>query len=991
MAKARNCAYLLALLLVGLYSHAQDASKADSLERIYRYEQDIEAKIDIALQLINLYTHTDKIKARTKINEALKLATKKDNQRSRYRIYNSLSTYHNTFAAYDSAIYYADKSLELIPILKDSSLYFFPYSQLAWSYSLRGEYDSAKQVNLKNIEVSSAIDDWKGLSKAYFGMGNTYFYENDFPRALENYLKADSIFDIHDPFNPTSVNNNVNIAQLLLLDKKFTNVLYYLDKSEKVAKRIENDFAIASVNLIKGTYYYEISQYSLALENLTKALDFFTAVGSDYDAGETHYYLGKLYHKTKALEKAIASHKASIHYYNKIGDPHGPANSNLELGLINGKKGDFDSALEYLNKARIVYEKAEANQMLEEKVSVYKALSNQYKAKENNYEALRYANLYIALKDTLLAKQNSKQLNELETKYQTEKKEQQIRLLSTQNALAVQQKTNQRNLFIAGGSVLGLAALVFFFLFRNKQQTNTKLRELDTMKSNFFANISHEFRTPLTLVSAPILEKLEDGETPVEDRKVFEMIARNNKRLLGLVDQLLDLSKIDAGKLQLGVSEGNLGTLLGALCDAFHYLAKQRKVTFEISIDPNLGNAWFDVDMVEKITNNLLSNAFKYVPKKGEVGFTAKRATNNHLLLTVTNSLNKNRTLNTEKFFDRFYQTDPQAEGAGIGLALVKELVLLHKGNIGISQNEEEGIAFAVTLPIEKLNFNNAEIQPSKMERTYSQIPHATLSNEPDDVTLNKMDEKPLLLVVEDNPDMQLLLQSTFSKDFNVLTAPNGEEGIHKALEHVPDIIISDVMMPKKDGIALTKTLKQDERTSHVPIILLTAKAGEDNVVKGIENGADDYMVKPFSGKILKSKIHKLVALRKQLQQRYSQEVILKPADIAINSIDEQFLGKVQEVMDNSLIDSNFSTVEFSKAVGMSRMQLHRKLKALTGLSASEFIRSQRLKLAADLLKKSDTNVSQVGYAVGFNDHSYFSKCFKEAYGIAPSQYAKQA
>ncbi|MGB5700783.1 response regulator transcription factor, partial [Muriicola sp.] len=251
-------------------------------------------------------------------------------------------------------------------------------------------------------------------------------------------------------------------------------------------------------------------------------------------------------------------------------------------------------------------------------------------------------------------------------------------------------------------------------------------------------------------------------------------------------------------------------------------------------------------------------------------------------------------------------------------------------------------------------------------------------------------DTLPILLLVEDNTDLITLLTDTFKNEYKVLTANNGEEGINTALEMVPDIIVSDVMMPIKDGVELTKTLKKDERTSHIPIVLLTAKAGDENKLIGIDVGADDYMTKPFNQKILVSKVENLIALRKKLRSRYSQEVILKPKDIAISSVDEQFLEKVQKVLDQNLVESSFTIDAFSEAVHMSRMQLHRKLKALTGLSASEFVRSQRLKLAASILKKSDINISEVGYRVGFNDPAYFAKCFKEAYNCTPSQFVNQ-
>ncbi len=983
---------LLFLFLFSWWIHlnAQTEKQIDSLEKAYETAVDISQKIEAASKLGNLYMSLDPNKASEILKAALQLSEAKNYPKGEYIINKDFAYLYNLKAKHDSAIFYAKTSLDLAQKLQDSSLYSLPYAHLAWAYSITGKYDLAEKACLRNIEISTKINDWESLSKAYFTLGNNYFERNRAPAALQAYLKVDSILGIHNPDDLTLVSNNLNIGQLLIQDEKFQNAEGYVVRAQKMAAKSKNKYQIAVVDLIHGTLKVYTEDYDEALQSLEQALSYFQEIQEDYDLGETHHQLGELYFGKEDYDKSVDHLEKSVFYHDKVGDPLGVATSKLTLGIIAKKRGENNKAIKYLEDTNAIFESTETEYLLEERVNTFQELSILYSKEKNFEKAYSYSELHAKLNDTLVRKRNSNQLNDLETKYQTEKKQQQIELLTTQNELAEQRTTNQRNLFMAGGSVLALSFIGLFFLYRNKQKTNKKLRELDSMKSNFFANISHEFRTPLTLISGPIQEKLENQKTPKKDRDAFEMIQRNNNRLLGLVDQLLDLSKIDAGKLKLRISQGNLKSILGTLVDSFSYRAQQKKVSFTSVIEDTLDKAWFDRDMVEKIILNLLSNAFKYAPEGGTVKLNARNSQNNQMVLEIINSVDGQTHANLDDFFDRFYQGDPQTEGAGIGLALVKELVSLHRGTISANLEDQNHIKFTVTLPVSRAAFNSDEIQDTPLESSASMVNTASLPDDPEDLDLEILDEKPLLLVVEDNPDVQLLLKNTFKNDFNVLEAPNGEVGIVKAVEHVPDIIISDVMMPIKDGILLTETLKKDERTSHIPIVLLTAKAGEENVLKGIESGADDYMVKPFSGKILKSKINKLVSLRKKLQERYSQEVILKPADIAINSVDEQFLNKVQKVLDSSVVESSFNTEEFSKAVGMSRMQLHRKLKALTGLSASEFIRSQRLKLAADLLHKSDINVSQVGYSVGFNDHSYFSKCFKEAYGKTPSEYAKK-
>ncbi|MBT8185569.1 MAG: response regulator, partial [Eudoraea sp.] len=527
-----------------------------------------------------------------------------------------------------------------------------------------------------------------------------------------------------------------------------------------------------------------------------------------------------------------------------------------------------------------------------------------------------------------------------------------------------------------------------FVLYKNRLRTTRKLKELDALKTNFFINISHEFRTPLTLISSPIQELLEETNLSNKKRKHFEVAQKNTKKLSSLVDQLLELSKIDSGNRKLSLQKNKPTQNIAAWSESFSYLAKQKNIHFKTKILNKDATAWFDREALETIVVNLVGNAIKYTPEEGEIDLQASLQ-NNLLDIAIKNSGQglTNKQVNT--VFNRFYQTNGQSDGAGIGLSLVKELAELHGGKIMISSELKKWTLFEVTLCLDKSKFNNAEIkEDNELLVVKTATDHRIIELQKGPEIQNN--ELPILLIVEDNSDLRTLLEDTFKKDYKVTLVVNGEEGILKALDIIPDLIISDIMMPVKDGIELTRSLKKDQRTCHIPIILLTAKAGDDNELLGIEVGADDYITKPFNQKILKSKANRLIALRKVLQSRYSQEVILKPKDIAITSVDEVFLKNVQEVLDKHLVESSFTIEGFSKAVHMSRMQLHRKLKALTGLSASEFLRSQRLKLAAQLLKKGDHSISEISYSIGFNDSTYFTKCFRETYQSTPSEYSKK-
>ncbi|WP_109851924.1 response regulator [Aquimarina sp. AU58] len=548
-------------------------------------------------------------------------------------------------------------------------------------------------------------------------------------------------------------------------------------------------------------------------------------------------------------------------------------------------------------------------------------------------------------------------------------------------------------------SIYFIGSCVFFLLiaiyllgrYSMFRKTTKKLQELDKAKSKFFANISHEFRTPLTLISGPIQQQLKKEKLDPIERANFEMAQRNSHKLLSLVDQLLDLSKIETGNLKLKISQQDVISFIGSIADSFTYLATEKKINYLTYINKTQTITWFDKDIVEKVVVNLVSNAIKYTPNKGSMVCNAT-VKENELHFVVKNT-GKGLTKEEEvKVFERFYQINENKEGIGIGLALVKELVSLHKGTISVESIPNEWTVFTVTLPIAKKSFSKKEFIDDSIAISRNEMGNsASEYKEEQTVEADKTNEDlPILLIVDDNDDIRSYVEQIFTKHYTIVKAKNGKEGIEQAIVHIPDIIISDIMMPVKNGVELCNALKSDERTSHIPIVLLTAKAGDENKLEGIKTGADDYITKPFHEGVLKERINKLIEVRKKLQSRYSQEVILRPKDVTITSVEEQFLSRMQKVLDENLVESSFSIALFSQALGMSRMQLHRKLKALTGLSASEFIRSQRLKLAAQLLKKSDINVSQVGYSVGFNDHAYFSKCFKEMYHCTPNEYSKK-
>jgi len=520
-----------------------------------------------------------------------------------------------------------------------------------------------------------------------------------------------------------------------------------------------------------------------------------------------------------------------------------------------------------------------------------------------------------------------------------------------------------------------------------KQQA-VKLKALDQAKSNFFANISHEFRTPLTIILGLLDDYLEKNPASSEIHS-HTVMRQSARRLQNLIDQLLDLSKLEARKLILNIGRGNIYQHLRSIASAFSSFAIQRGISYEILVPEDEREAYFDADKLEKILSNLLSNAFKFTPKDGRIVVRAK-VEGDMLMLSVEDTGIGIPSDQVNIIFERFYQIDNShswlQEGAGIGLSLVKELTELHGGNIGMESQVGRGAIFIITLPIARENFSG-----EKITETIDHSPvreSVLLDEEPHDSGLEQQqDDLPILLVVEDNIDLRQFIAGHL-EGYHVIEASNGNDGLDSAMTFVPDLIISDIMMPEMDGVELCKKVKEDEKTSHIPVILLTAKADVDSRLEGLETGADDYITKPFEARELQTRVRNLIRQRALLRDRFSRTVILKPQDIAITSPDEVFLKKVMAIVERHLGDSDFTVEDFQKEIGSSRMQLHRKLKALTGHAAGEFMRTQRLVRASEMLTKTDCNITEVCYQTGFTSLSYFAKCFKKQFGRTPKDYA---
>ena len=536
--------------------------------------------------------------------------------------------------------------------------------------------------------------------------------------------------------------------------------------------------------------------------------------------------------------------------------------------------------------------------------------------------------------------------------------------------------------------------------------------EIDQLKSRFFANISHEFRTPLTLILGPI-EKILSGLVEEETQKQANLVKRNANRLLGLISQLLDLSKLEAGKLELRTSKSNIVPFIKGISMSFESIAERKDITLKVKSSSDEIDLYFDKEKMTKIMTNLLSNAFKFTPEGGQITVSVNEGENNSIDIKVRDTGVGISEEELSKLFDRFYQVDSsqtrEHEGTGIGLALTKELVELHHGTISVDSKLGSWAEFTVTLPIGREHLKGEEIVEDKLPSGDFIISDSGLqevkeieSSHFDKLSVTGGDnelgeDKNIVLVVEDNYDVREFIRDSLGDEFQIEEASDGEQGVRKAEKIIPDLIISDVMMPKMDGNELTRILKNDEKTSHIPIILLTAKAEQESRLEGLETGADDYLTKPFDTKELQIRIKNLINIRKKLQEKFGRgEYFIKPEENLslsgeakagkLSNLEEQFMSKVVEVIEKHISEEEFSIEQFAKEIYLSRMQLHRKLKALTGKSANLYVRSFRLMRARKMIEERQGNISEIAYAVGFSSPAYFTRCFKEEYGVPPRE-----
>ena len=548
------------------------------------------------------------------------------------------------------------------------------------------------------------------------------------------------------------------------------------------------------------------------------------------------------------------------------------------------------------------------------------------------------------------------------------------------------QYNHQKMYIVLFSIILFLLIGIMVYIYRTILMKRRIEEEANKAKLQFFTNISHELRTPLTLIADPVNYIIHDDNLNSQQRSMLQIVQRNVLVLIQLVSEILDFRKVQNGKMELRLSDFNLSENMKQWIMLFSASAQKKHIAISMNA-PDTIMLRADQDKIERICYNLLSNALKYTSEGGEITLTAKEE-NGRVMISVADNGCGISSDELPYIFDRFYQAKNAGRGTGIGLAIVKAFTELHHGEVSATSIEGKGSTFTIHIPVrQKGEVTNQPtekieqlVEPSSAQEVPNQARHI------DELIQPYQTDKPEVLIIDDNIDIRTYLRSVLSEKYNVSEAANGKAGLELARKIVPDIVLSDIMMPVMDGLAFCQQLKTDKAISHIPVILLTARSLDEQRAEGYEHGADAYLSKPFSLRLLLSRIDNLIESRKKLNQTWSKGVEDDEIGNISNEIDKSFLKQLRKIIQENLANSDLSVEQIGDEIGLSRVQLYRKVKALTGYSPVEIVRKARLTRARHLLQTTERTVSEVAYAVGFSTPSYFSKCYKDEFGESPKK-----
>ncbi len=821
----------------------------------------------------------------------------------------------------DSAIYLANQALKINDEFNNDTVKSYAYGYIAECYWYKSQFDSSINYYLSAIKIAEKINNFKQLASYSNGIGLVFYQLGNSDKAIF-YMKKASDIKLKEGDLLYYASVNCNIAGVMQRFGKFDEAIALLKKSEKTLKDFKN------VEILANLYNSLGSAYSLKQNNNDSA----------------EYY----YKKNIDFIKDPSQNAFRLAAY-------------INLADIYIKKTKFDSAEELLFKALAISTQLKKGV---EKIAIYEGLSALYETKKEYAKSLLYKKSQFSLHDSIFNIEKQKMLEDLDTKYQSSKKDLQIK----NQDILLAKETNKRNQLIIIFVIIAfvLVLLFIYLLFQRK----TKLA-IEKAKQKFFANVVHEIRTPLSMIQAP-LTLLKQSKTTEDELYHIQLAEKNINRLNELVNQMLDISKIEAVKYKLIEQYGDIEFFLHELIHSYASIASQKDIALISQLQLQSKLLYFDKDVLEKIIGNLLSNAIKHTSNGKKIGLTAithELETSIHLEIIVWDLGSGISKTEQEKIFDRFYRaknTDNNLKGTGIGLSLVKDLVELYKGTISLVSDEHKGSTFTVNLKLTK---------PDK----FVIEPNSNASNA----------DKQQILILEDNADILEFNTKLFqTHNFDVLTASNGKEALLLLENIIPDLIISDLMMPEMDGSVFLNLLKSNENTNHIPVIFLSAKTSSDTRLEVLNQGAQAYLAKPYLPDELLAIVKNQLTFVTKKQVDFEQSIKTETL-----SLEQKFAGtepytqKLFQFIFQKFDSPELTVESLADLMATNRSHFQRKTKAITGYSPSELIKIIRLEKANEFLKAKKGNITEVAYMCGFSSQSYFTKCFTEHFGKAPSHF----
>lgn len=929
----------------------------------------------------------------------------------------NIGTIYMERGQYDKAIPYFKEAEVVLDSLGNQAYRLISLVNLATCERRRGNNTEALPNYQKALDIARALENQEREALLLALIGYVHRDQGNFTKAIESNQEALRIRKAIG--NKRLVANSLsNLAQIYHLLQDYQQSTAYLEQVLDTAIVLEDEGLKAATRLKIGNDQKLSGQYDEALVNVRFALAYRKANGPERQINLPYQYLGSIFLAKGQLDSAHYYLSQGLDFSRKYSDAQIQSLCLLELGRVDQQRGQLGQAITKWEEAKNTLPK---NTFTKEEAEIAEALYEGYKAQNQSAKALAQLERFKLLQDSLYGDANTKALARMELRNEFEQEKQELAFTQEKAILEKDAQLRRQRSFQWISALALLVAGIFITIilryYRMRQRANEELQKLNEeilqqkeeledlsqVKSRFFTNISHELRTPLTIIGGMVDQIRKHPQKWLD--KGLAMIDRNNATLLRLVNQILDLRKLESGTIQLDLTHGDIIAYLRYIVESFQSFAESKRIRLHFLDYSKSVEMDYDAEKILQILSNLLSNAIKFTPEGGEVYMSVNQEEGkdeeeqDKLLIMVKDTGSGIPSDKLSHVFDRFYQVDDSAtregEGTGIGLALTKELVHLMKGDIQVESQIGKGTTFSLSLPVGKTSSNSelgsadqAELASTLVSKEMKGLNTKAVEGVSN---IGHGEELDHLLIIEDNADVVEYLQALIGESYVISVAGNGEEGIECAISEIPDVIISDVMMPIKDGFEVCDTLKNDERTSHIPIILLTAKVDTEAKMAGLRRGADAYLAKPFNEEELSIRLQNLLEIRQKLKQRY-QDLEFSPVEEEEGQLylEDTFITKLKEVIESKLEDTDMSIQEVCKEMGMSRSQLHKKVKALTNSSTTQIIRSIRLHKAKDLLQNADLTISEVAYDVGFKDPAYFSRSFSEEFGMSPRDFRNE-